>query len=252
MMVTTTNLIKENSSPKNCQYCGKPFKPCEITVLGRTSTVYACDCNCYEKEQARKAAEKRKEWLKEKFQNANIGKRYADITLDILEEWGTENVAAAKEFVEKFNPEEGKSLHFIGEFGNGKTSLGYAILKALLLKNFNCVSITWNDFVTRCYYAKSYASTETVEQLLAWICQFDLVMLDEFVVNVKDEKEINLASTLFDNLYKDNKSFILINNPCDITDIKTVARLGKVLDRIKHQAEILKFTHPSYRRSENA
>lgn len=244
-------IILANSKPRKCPFCGKEFVPAELVILGKKRTVYGAACNCYDKEQKRKAEQERKEWLQEKFKNANIGKRYQNITLEMLEEMGTENVAAAKKYVADFNPESGSSIHMIGEFGNGKTSLGYAIIKALLPK-FNCVSITWNEFVTRCYYAKSFASTETVQQLLDWISQFDLVMIDEFVINIKDDKEINLATSLLDNLYKDNKCFILINNPCDIQDMVKVPRLGKLLDRVKDQAKIFTFRHESYRGVKNA
>ena len=225
--------------------------PCEVTLNGVKRIDYASNCDCYEKEQKAKEEQKRKEWLQQKFKKANIGKRYADITLDKLEAMGTENVAAAKKYVENFNPESGASIHMIGEFGNGKTSEGYAIIKALLPK-FNCVSITWNEIVTRCYYAKAFDSSETIDQILKWLAQFDLIMIDEFVINIKDDKEINLATALFDNLYKDNKCFILINNPCDIVDMKKVPRLGKLLDRVKDQAEIFTFKHESYRGVKNA
>lgn len=244
-------IIKEAGRKHVCPKCGKEDVPCEVTRNGVKRIVYASNCDCYEKEQKAKEEQKRKEWLQQKFKKANIGKRYADITLDKLEAMGTENVAAAKKYVENFNPESGASIHMIGEFGNGKTSEGYAIIKALLPK-FNCVSITWNEIVTRCYYAKAFDSSETIDQILKWLAQFDLIMIDEFVINIKDDKEINLATALFDNLYKDNKCFILINNPCDIVDMKKVPRLGKLLDRVKDQAEIFTFKHESYRGVKNA
>lgn len=245
------NVLVQNSLPRTCQYCGKAYKPIELEVKGIKRKVYAANCNCYDENKKKEEAQKHKEWLQEKFKKANIGKRYFDITLEKLEEWGTENIAAAKEYVSNFNPESGASIHMIGEFGNGKTSEGYAIIKALLPK-FNCLAITWNEIVTRCYYAKAFDATETVDQILNWLSQFDLLMIDEFVINIKDDKEINLATALFDNLYKDNKCFILINNPCDIIDIKKVPRLGKLLDRVKDQAKIFTFKHASYRGVKNA
>lgn len=256
MTVTTINeenakLLKEHSAPKKCQWCGKPFVPVEVSLFGQKKIVYAVDCNCYEVKQAEKEAAKRKENLQSKFKIANIGRRYENITLELLEKLGTENVAEAKRYIKYFNPNNGNSIHMIGEFGNGKTSLGYAIIKKLLTR-YNCTTLTWNDFITRCHYAQSFNSEETVAQLVHWLSSFDLVMLDEFVVNIKDEKEINLATTLFDNFYKDNKCFILINNPCDITDMQKIPRLGKLLDRVRQQAVKFVFKHSSYRRSENA
>lgn len=244
-----SSLLAIGSVPKNCEYCGKPFVKTEVSMFGRKKTVYALDCDCLTKKDKDDEKKRREEFLQNKFAKANIGKRYADITLDKLVKMGTENVFNAKKYVNEFDPESGKSIHMIGEFGNGKTSVGYAIVKELV-PNFNCVSITWNEFVTRCYYSKSFGSRETLEQILNWISQFDLVMLDEFCVNIKDDKEINLATELFDNWYKDNKCFILINNPCDIVDMKKIPRLGKLFDRAREQAEKFIFEHGSYRQKD--
>ena len=109
---------------------------------------------------------------------------------------GTEHIAEAKTYVEKFNPENGRSIHMIGQFGNGKTSVGYGITKELLEKGFNAVSTTWTDFVSRCYYAKNFSSKETIEEILNGYSKFDFVMLDEFVINTKKEEETILASVI--------------------------------------------------------
>ena len=136
----------------------------------------------------------------------------------------------------------------IGDFGNGKTSVGYGILKKLLQKGFNGIHLTWIDVVNRYYYAKSFTSEEKVDRILYDLSCFDVVVLDEFVLNTKDEKEINFATELFDRWYKDNKCFVLINNPCDIIEMKKIPRLGKLLDRVREQADLWKFEHGSYRR----
>lgn len=243
--------IDECSQPMKCSFCGKDYVPTKISVCGRERTVYSAACNCYEEKQKQKEKEQREEALRRKYERANIGKRYIDITLDELERLGTENVAAVKSYIVRFDSDNGKSLHLIGEFGNGKTSVGYAALKELIKKGFNGIYITWTDIVNRCYYARSFSSKETVGEILNDLSRFDIIVLDEFVIDTKDEKEVNLATELFDRLYRDNRCFILINNPCDIKAMKTVERLGKLLDRVREQAKILKFSHASYRRGEN-
>lgn len=243
--------IEQCSQPAKCEICGKPFVPTKITIFGQEKIVYSADCNCYEEKQKQKEKEQREEALRRKYERANIGKRYIDITLDELERLGTENVAAVKSYVIRFDSDTGKSLHLIGDFGNGKTSVGYAALKELIKKGFNGIYITWTDIVNRCYYARSFSSKETVGEILNDLSRFDIIVLDEFVIDTKDEKEVNLATELFDRLYRDNRCFILINNPCDIKAMKTVERLGKLLDRVREQAKILKFSHASYRRGEN-
>lgn len=249
---TIQDVINEHTEPQKCSICGKEYIPTKIKIGNRESVVYALPCNCLEeREKQRKEEERRKnreEKLRLKYQRANIGKRYMNITLEILEEMGTENVAAAKKYVQDFNPESGASLHLIGEFGNGKTSVGYAILRELLQAGFNGIYLTWLDIVNRFYYAKSFNSEEKIEGVLVDLSNFDIIVVDEFVINLKDEREINLATELFDRLYRDNKCFVLINNPCDIADMKNVPRLGKLLDRVREQAEKLIFTHSSYRK----
>ncbi len=240
-------VMQEAAEPKKCKICGKPFKAITVEALGRKTKVFAVDCDCYVKEQERREQQKRKTALRERYQRANIGKRYIDITLEKLEKLGTEHVADAQKYVKEFNPESGASLHLIGEFGNGKTSVGYAILRALLSKGFNGLYITWIDVVNRCYYAKSFNSQEKVDTILVDLSRFDILVLDELVINTKDDREVNLATELFDRLYRDNKCFVLINNPCDIQEMKTVPRLGKLLDRVREQAEKLIFKHSSYR-----
>lgn len=245
-------IMQEAEKPRVCEFCGKPFAKTTLYLkfCNKTSVVYCRDCDCYTKEQERKEQEKRKKALREKYERANIGKRYIDITLQKLDELGTEHTKDALQYVKNFNPENGASLHLIGEFGNGKTSVGYATLRELLSCGFNGLYITWIDIVNRCYYAKSFNSQEKIDSILVDLSRFDILVLDEFVINLKDDREINLATELFDRLYRDNKCFILINNPCDIKDMKTVPRLGKLLDRVRQQAEILKFTHESYRSKE--
>ena len=204
-----------------------------------------------EKEAQLKAEEQRKkhrEKLLERYQNANIGERYINTTLELLAKMGTENVAEAQEYVKNFNPASGKGLHFIGNFGNGKTSIGYALIKKLVNKGFNCLSTSWNELSLRCHYAKSYDTKETIEQILSDVSKFDFVMIDEFCPNCKDEKEIILATELIDRLYRNNKCFLVINNPCDIQAMKQVPRFGKALDRIREQTQKLIFQHESYRK----
>lgn len=249
-MDTITNLIEEAiKTPPVCQFCGLPKKKKIINLSGIDRIVYCVVCDCYEKNELRKQKEKEEEFLRNKLATANIGSRYADITLERLKELGTEYTAEAQYYVDNFNPKSGKGLHFIGSFGNGKTSLGHSIIKELI-KAHNCLFITWSEFSSRCKNAESYSTDETIEQILKWITKFDLVMLDEFVINTRYETEINLACELFDRWYRDNKCFILINNPCDIEDMKKIPRLGKLLDRLSEQTTKLVFKNKSYRRIE--
>jgi len=245
---TITKIIPEaiKVSPV-CGYCGKEKTPQEIEFMGIKKTVWADACNCYHEMFIKTEKEKHVEFLKNKFQSANIGKRYENITLESLIKLKTEHTEDAEKYIKEFNPESGKGLHFIGEFGNGKTSVGHAILKKLL-PDYNCLFITWNEFVTRCNYAKSYDSEETIEQILNWISKFDLVMLDEFVINTRYETEINLACELFDRWYRDNKCYILINNPCDIEEMTNIKKLGKLFDRVYEQTTKHIFKNKSYRR----
>ena len=245
-------IIKDAAEPRVCEFCGKPFKQCtfEIKHMNKKTVVYCRDCDCWDKEQARKEKEKREKALRERYERANIGKRYIDMTLEKLAALGTEHIEDALKYVNEFDAESGASLHFIGEFGNGKTSVGYATLRELLSRGFNGLYITWIDIVNRCYYAKSFNSQETIDGILVDLSHFDIIVLDEFVINLKDDREINLATELFDRLYRDNKCFILINNPCDIKEMKTVPRLGKLLDRVRQQAKKLIFTNSSYREGE--
>lgn len=243
------NILQEAAEPQKCEFCGKPYKKqtFNLECYNKISTVYCRDCDCYNKEQKKKEKKELEKALREKYERANIGKRYIDITLEKLTKLGTEHVATAKKYVDEFNPESGASLHLIGDFGNGKTSVGYAVLRALLQRNFNGLYITWLDIVNRCYYAKSFDSQEKIDKILHDLSRFDIIVLDELVINVKDDREVNLATELFDRLYRDNKCFVLINNPCDILAMKTVPRLGKLLDRVREQAEKLIFEHSSYR-----
>lgn len=247
-MDTITNIIPmaiQNS--QYCSICQKQRKEETIEIMGIKRTVWSDDCNCYAEKVAKEQKEKQVEFLKEKFKSANIGKRYEQVTLEQLIELKTEHTKEAEQYIKDFNPESGNGLHFIGTFGNGKTSLGHAILKKLL-PDYNCLFITWSEFITRCNYAKSFDSEETIEQILKWISRFDLVMLDEFVINTRYDNEINLACELFDRWYRDDKCYILINNPCDIEEMVKIKKLGKLFDRVHEQTTKLIFKNESYRR----
>lgn len=249
MMDTITNIIsKAVETEAVCPICGSAKEKIEINIGETKRYVWAVTCNCWDKQADERKKRAHKEFLQKKFANANIGKRYENITIEKLAELGTEHVFEASKYIKEFNPKSGNGLHFIGTFGNGKTSLGYAILKKLILKSYNCIFITWTEFVTRCNYARSFDAKETIEQILKWISRFDLVMLDEFVINTRSESEINLACELFDRWYRNNKCYILINNTCDISEMKNVPKLGKLLDRVFEQTQKCMFKHESYRR----
>lgn len=241
-------MLRQGAEPKKCEICGKPFKKMTVKVLGRETTVFALDCDCLEKKKIADEKKAREDRLREKYARANIGKRYENITLEQLQEIGTEHAQDAIKFCNEFRANTGKALHLIGEPGNGKTSIGYATLKRLLEKGFNGVYMTWDDFSNRCYNAKSFNSETTIEKIMSDLSHFDVVVLDEFVVNLKSESEIHLAADLIDRWYRDEKSFILINNPCDIVEMKQIPRFGKLFDRVQQQAELWKFEHGSYRR----
>lgn len=245
-----SSVFEQPPEPPKCKYCGKEYILQEYTVKGmnRPFKAYCVPCNCLNEAEKKKKEEERKARLRERYQKANIGKRYIDITLEKLAEMGTEHIEDAQKYCKNFNPEGGASVHMIGDFGNGKTSVGYGILKKLLQKGFNGIHLTWIDVVNRYYYAKSFTSEEKVDRILYDLSCFDVVVLDEFVLNTKDEKEINFATELFDRWYKDNKCFVLINNPCDIIEMKKIPRLGKLLDRVREQADLWRFEHGSYRR----
>jgi len=240
--------IAQAAEPRKCKICGKPFKKMMIEAVGEKATVYALDCDCLQKKEIEDAKKTRESRLREKYARANIGKRYENITLEQLQEMGTEHAQDAIKFCDEFKANEGKALHLIGEPGNGKTSIGYATLKRLLEKGFNGVYMTWDDFSNRCYNAKSFNSETTIEKILSDLSRFDIVVLDEFVVNLKSDSEIHLAADLIDRWYRDEKSFILINNPCDIVEMKQIPRFGKLFDRVQQQAEKWEFRHGSYRR----
>lgn len=234
--------------PPVCKYCGKQYIQQDLKFHERTIKVWSVPCDCLDRVEAEEQRKKHREKLLERYQNANIGERYINTTLELLAKMGTENVAEAQEYVNNFNPASGKGLHFIGNFGNGKTSIGYALIKKLVNKGFNCLSTSWNELSLRCHYAKSYDTKETIEQILSDVSKFDFVMIDEFCPNCKDEKEIILATELIDRLYRNNKCFLVINNPCDIQAMKQVPRFGKALDRIREQTQKLIFQHESYRK----
>jgi len=247
MDIATNILPKVTETGAFCPVCGKAREKMEINICGNRRYVWAVTCDCLDKQEEKQKKQVHKEFLQKKFNNANIGKRYEKVTIEKLAELGTEHVFEASKYIKEFNPESGKGLHFIGTFGNGKTSLGHAILKKLL-PNYNCIFITWTEFITRCNYSKSFDSKETIEQILKWISKFDLVMLDEFVINTRSESEINLTCELFDRWYRDNKCYILINNTCDISEMKTIPKLGKLFDRVFEQTLKCVFKHESYRR----
>jgi len=243
--MANTETIK--TEQPTCPDCGSPLKQITSNLFGIKRSFWVKECNCYDKKvQTRKEAE-RKEYLKDKFKSANVGERYLNITLDKLETLKTEHIIDARNFVNTFDSKKSKSLHLIGKPGNGKTSIANAIIKDLTSRNYDCRYITWSDFKQRWDSSKSFTAKSNTTEMMRWLRSFDLVVLDEFIINTKDEKEINLASDLLDSWYRNKKVFILINNPCDIEEMKKIKRLEKSFDRLREQADKWFFEHDSYR-----
>jgi DNA replication protein DnaC len=143
--------------------------------------------------------------------------------------------------------ETGANLIAIGNSGAGKTHLLSAIAHALVEAGRRVLYTRTTDLVQRLQAARRDL---VLEQALARLDRFDLVILDDIAYAQKDQSETSVLFELIARRYENRSLAIAANVPFSAWDriFPNEAMTVAAIDRLVHHATILEMNVDSYRR----
>jgi DNA replication protein DnaC len=143
--------------------------------------------------------------------------------------------------------ETGANLIAIGNSGAGKTHLLSAIAHALVEAGRRVLYTRTTDLVQKLQAARRDL---VLEQTLARLDRFDLVILDDLAYAQKDQSETSVIFELIARRYEDRSLAIAANVPFSAWDrlFPDKAMAVAAIDRLVHHATILEMNVDSYRR----
>lgn len=143
--------------------------------------------------------------------------------------------------------ETGINLIAIGNSGAGKTHLLSAIAHALVEAGRRVLYTRTTDLVQKLQAARRDLA---LEQALARLDRFDLVILDDIAYAQKDQAETSVIFELIARRYENRSLAIAANVPFSAWDrlFPDKAMAVAAIDRLVHHATILEMNVDSYRR----
>jgi DNA replication protein DnaC len=143
--------------------------------------------------------------------------------------------------------ETGANLIAIGNSGAGKSHLLSAIAHALVEAGRRVLYTRTTDLVQRLQAARRDL---VLEQALARLDRFDLVILDDIAYAQKDQSETSVIFELIARRYENRSLAIAANVPFSAWDriFPNEAMTVAAIDRLVHHATILEMNVDSYRR----
>ncbi|TQR21863.1 DnaC replication protein [Psychrobacillus vulpis] len=82
-------------------------------------------------------------------------------------------------FVNEFNPKEGKNLLLVGTYGTGKSHLSYAAAKELIEKGYSALFLSVPKLLTKIKDTYNPNSKFSENDLLEFVAMVDLLVLDD-------------------------------------------------------------------------
>lgn len=243
---------------KKCPVCQRDYYPLYSNVAGIKKCLWfpACDCEkkAIQKLEEEKRAQELKIALKKRFSNSLLSPVLQEARFENLDD--TKAKEACIKFVETFQPHKSKGFAFIGHVGRGKTTLIACVTNMIIKKGYNCLFINLTLLLDKFMEAMKFTSTEKVENLLYWLCQFDFIVFDDFGAESFSDKRVEHLRLIVDSLVNYKVCLSITANPDALALLKDPEfRFYKdfipILDRISLLCpnEFL-FKGESYRRFE--
>lgn len=246
--INMQSIAEKHEDIKSCPICGKEYKP---TLLSNKRTLYFPDCKCEElvrKAEEDKIARFKAKWaMRKKIKDANIPfiMRNSKTRLKNLD---CENLEEAKAYVNFFRPRRARGFHYVGQVGNGKTTLAVAIAKELIRKGYNVKFYTFSQAMRILQSSYSAKNPLSFDEQLKEFLKVDLLIFDDFGRDGYKEQKLADAFEFLNALYNNRNNVILTSNPEMIEKVKAIPDFMAMLDRFHKMAKYRGFAKPSYRR----
>ncbi|WP_040263720.1 ATP-binding protein [Pseudomonas massiliensis] len=249
--------------PDNCETHG-PFDRKLIEAFDGDNRVLGCP-NCHWEalntaavdSEAHKQAADLKRWrsLNARLFATGIALRFRPCSLDnyLTRLPGqAQALAVCQAYVDQFEEclDAGRCLLMLGNFGNGKTHLGCAILKSVVTRyGATALYAPAPDIIAALKASFAKGSEDTEQSILADLSAVDLLLIDELGAQGGTEFERHSLHTIIDTRYRNMLPTIITSNlpSSELSDY-----IGdRALDRLRQNGgEAIAFTWESHRGGE--
>jgi DNA replication protein DnaC len=203
---------------RTCPICHRELKPVEFDVFGKKRLMpISCQCEVDRMEQEFQAIEqaKNKQKIREIMRFSRIPARYANASLKNFEQLpGTQ--AAFREafrYIKDQSWKKGQGLLFYGVTkGNGKTHLAAAIYNTVTTMGVMSLYVVLTDVLDRIKATYSGRDKYTEADILYWVAEADVVVLDDLGAERLTETNQELIYKIVNKLYNAQKSLIVTTN----------------------------------------
>ena len=202
--------------------------------------------------QKAKDAETRRLSIEYNFKKSLIPFRFKKNSFETYEAKTKEQIYNKKIMMDyatnfEVNLKDGISVILSGKVGNGKTHLACAVAN-YVIENLNKTALFLNvvDAFSKIKETYTKKSENSESDVLNQFCNIDLLILDEFGVQVGSEHEKLLLFRIINTRYENLMPTILISN-LSALEIKNFEH--RIYDRLKEGGFLLTFTGESMRRS---
>lgn len=210
-------------------FCSK----CSNTLFLDKEKLITCECVNFKK-------------IIEKYYEANIPRKYFDITFDSLKQEkiiSEENIKIIERYINKrdFFYEKGIGLYLWGSTGNGKTSIGICILKEMLKNGYSVYFEQMSRLVSNLYYYLK--NSEESKKYSNKICTSDFLMLDD--LDKEYVSDSGFVQAKIDEIFRTriyNELPTLTTSNKNITNLKTKSYTDSILSILKESLFVIEFS----------
>jgi len=247
----------------NCEQHG-PFDRKLVEAFDGENRVFGCP-NCQWEavntaptdSEAHAAAVELKRWdsLNDQLFATGVALRFRSCSLKnyiATESAQIQALNSAKAYVDQFEEcvDAGRCLLMLGNFGNGKTHLGCAILKEVVTRySVSALYAPAPDIIAALKASFAKGSADTEQGILNELCAVDLLLIDELGAQSGTEFERHSLHTIIDKRYRSMLPTIITSN---LPSSELAAYIGdRALDRLRENGgEAIAFTWSSHRGGE--
>jgi len=228
-----------------CNFCLKEGINHTIEFMGLSKQVVAFNCNCFDKEEARKEAERHQKALDKRLNNSLISKRFKNVSFETIEK--TEHYNFCLNYANNFNKDTEQGFILSGNIGTGKTTHAVAICRLLMGRGYKTILITMSNLLDRfndCYNDQSMNK----QKILDWLLSYDFIVIDDMGKETYTEARKSNAFDVFNEIYKQCKPVCITGTNKSLRNLKTISDFEDIFDRLHETCTQLSFEGTSKRR----
>ncbi|MER2172031.1 MAG: ATP-binding protein [Psychrobacillus psychrodurans] len=153
-------------------------------------------------------------------------------------------------FVNEFNPKDGKNLLLVGSYGTGKSHLSYAAAKRLIEKGHSALFLSVPKLLTKIKETYNAGSKFSENDLLEFVAMVDLLVLDDLgaeYTNAKNGPDNWTWTKLFEVIDSRAGKHTIYTTNLSSTDLESKVN-ARNFSRIMDDTEVIQMNGKDYRK----